>query len=127
MKKRPTKRGTTPEDVNLGQRIRLRRTEIDMSQAELGKKLGVSFQQIQKYEKGINRVGATRLQEICKALGVEHDFFYETDRSAREVDSLLFLDSKFSLRLLKAYSSIQDQRVQRQMVSLMEAIACDRA
>jgi len=82
-------------------------------------KLGVSFQQVQKYEKGVNRVGAARLQSIATALDVPVTFFYDGDGKAREVESLLFLDSAFSLRLLRAYSKIKDQTVQRQLVSLM--------
>ena len=87
-------------DIELGKRIRLRRVEQKISQAELGDKLGVSFQQVQKYEKGVNRVGAARLQQIATALDVPVTFFYDGDGKAREVESLLFLDSAFSLRLL---------------------------
>src|SRR5450631_4506512 len=112
-------------DVELGKRIRLRRVEIDISQSELADKLGVSFQQVQKYEKGVNRVGAARLQQIATALDVPITFFYDGDGKSREVESLLFLDSAFSLRLLRAYSKIKDQTVQRQLVSLMESIAAN--
>ena len=101
------------------------RLEQKISQAELGDKLGVSFQQVQKYEKGVNRVGAARLQQIASALDVPVTFFYDGDNKAREVESLLFLDSAFSLRLLRAYSKIKDQTVQRQLVSLMESIAAN--
>jgi transcriptional regulator with XRE-family HTH domain len=109
----------------IGKRIRLRRVEQRISQAELGQKLGVSFQQVQKYEKGVNRVGAARLQQIATALDVPVTFFYDGDGKAREVESLLFLDSSFSLRLLRAYSKIKDQTVQRQLTSLMESIASE--
>jgi transcriptional regulator with XRE-family HTH domain len=110
-------------DIEMGKKIRLRRVEQRISQSDLGEKLGVSFQQVQKYEKGVNRVGAARLQQIATALDVPVTFFYESDNKTREVESLLFLDSAFSLRLLRAYSRIKSQTVQRQMVSLMEAIA----
>ena len=100
---------------------------MKVSQAELGEKLGVSFQQVQKYEKGVNRVGAARLQQIATALDVPVTFFYDGDNKAREVESLLFLDSAFSLRLLRAYSKIKDQTVQRQLVSLMKSIAARRS
>ena len=112
-------------DVELGKRIRLRRVEIDISQTELGEKLGVSFQQVQKYEKGVNRVGAARLQQIATALDVPVTFFYDGDGKEREVESLLFIDSGFSLRLLRAYSKIKDQAVKRQFVSLIENIAAN--
>jgi transcriptional regulator with XRE-family HTH domain len=112
-------------DVELGKRIRLRRVEIDISQTELADKLGVSFQQVQKYEKGVNRVGAARLQQIAIALDVPITFFYDGDGKSREVESLLFIDSSFSLRLLRAYSKIKDQAVKRQFVSLIENIAAN--
>lgn len=113
-------------DVEMGKRIRLRRVEQKISQADLGEKLGVSFQQVQKYEKGVNRVGAARLQQIASALSVPITFFYDGDNTkSREVESLLFLDSAFSLRLLRAYSKIKSQAVQRQLVTLMESIADD--
>lgn len=110
----------------MGHRIRLRRVEQKMSQADLGLKLGVSFQQIQKYEKGVNRVGANRLEDIANALDVPVTFFFGTHgngKSQTEVESLLFLDSGFSLRLLRAYVAIKDQKVQRDFVSLMEKVA----
>jgi transcriptional regulator with XRE-family HTH domain len=112
-------------DTELGKRIRLRRVEQHISQTELGDKLGVSFQQVQKYEKGVNRVGASRLQQIAAALDVPITFFYSGDGKAREVESLLFIDSSFSLRLLRAYSKVKDQAVQRQFVSLIESIAAN--
>src|SRR3977135_4057081 len=96
--KKMKQRSAGKPDIELGKRIRLRRVEQKVSQAELGDKLGVSFQQVQKYEKGVNRVGAARLQTI---------------------------DSAFSLGLLRAYSKIKDQTVQRQLVSLMESIAAN--
>lgn len=112
-------------DMRLGQKLRTRRIEIGLSQEKLADLLGVTFQQVQKYEKGVNRVGAARLQQIATALDVPVTFFYDGDNKAREVESLLFLDSAFSLRLLRAYSKIKDQTVQRQLVALMESIAAN--
>ena len=119
-------------DVELGKRIRLRRVEQHISQSELADELGVSFQQVQKYEKGVNRVGASRLQQIATALDAPVTFFYDDDGlgkrasdGKREVESLLFLDSSFSLRLLRAYASVKNQKVQRQFVSLIESIAAN--
>ena len=107
-------RSSGKHDVELGRRLRLRRVEQKMSQDELAKKLGVSFQQVQKYEKGANRVGASRLQHIATALDVPVTFFFDdvdagkrANDSKREVESLLFLDSSFSLRLLRAYSALK--------------------
>jgi transcriptional regulator with XRE-family HTH domain len=123
-------RSTGKYDIELGKRIRLRRAEQHISQSTLAGKLGVTFQQVQKYEKGVNRVGAARLQQISTALDVPVTFFYDDDGlgkrasdGKREVESLLFVDSAFSLRLLRAYSSVKSQKVQRQFVSLIESIA----
>jgi transcriptional regulator with XRE-family HTH domain len=68
-------------DIEMGQRIRQRRREIGISQTELAGKLGLSFQQMQKYEKGSNRVGASRLQQIAEMLGVDMPFFYDVTAS----------------------------------------------
>jgi transcriptional regulator with XRE-family HTH domain len=118
-------RSTGKHDFELGMRIRLRRVEMKISQSELADKLGVSFQQVQKYEKGVNRVGASRLQQIATALDVPVTFFFDGDGKSREVDSLLFIDSAFSLRLLRAYASVKNQALQRQFVSLIESIAAN--
>ena len=118
-------RSTVKYDHELGRRIRLRRVELKMSQSDLADKLGVTFQQVQKYEKGVNRVGAARLQQVATALDVPVTFFFDGDGKSREVDSLLFIDSSFSLRLLRAYSSVKSQAVQRQFVSLIESIAAN--
>jgi transcriptional regulator with XRE-family HTH domain len=118
-------RSSGKPEIEMGKKIRLRRVEQRLSQSDLGEQLGVSFQQVQKYEKGVNRVGATRLQQIATALDVSVTFFYDGDGKTKEVESLLFLDSAFSLRLLRADSKIQDQAMQRHMVSLMEAVAED--
>ena len=131
-KKRPNARSSSKHDIELGRRLRLRRVEQKMSQDGLAKKLGVTFQQVQKYEKGVNRIGASRLQLIATALDVPVTFFFDNAdagkraiESKREVESLLFLDSSFSLRLLRAYSAVKDQAVQRQFVTLIESIAAN--
>lgn len=117
-------RSPGPAETNIGQRIRLRRVEMNVSQYELAQKLGVSFQQVQKYEKGVNRVGAARLQQIAAALDVPITHFYDSQSKGDvEVQSLMYLDSKYTLRLLRAYTAIDDPTVQRQFVSLMERVA----
>ena len=70
-------RGPTSIDQHVGARLRLRRSLLEMSQSELGEKLGVTFQQVQKYEKGTNRIGASRLQEISEILQAPVSFFFE--------------------------------------------------
>jgi len=72
-----SKKQANPVDVEVGNRLRIRRVLIGMSQEQLGNLLGLTFQQIQKYEKGINRIGAGRLFEAARALNVPVDFFYE--------------------------------------------------
>ena len=107
----------------MGRRIRQRRRETGISQTELAGHLGLTFQQVQKYEKGINRVGAAQLQQIAKMLGVDIPFFYDGDGKEPDVDSLLVVNSVFSLRLLRAYTAIKDKAVRRQLVILVEMIA----
>ena len=119
------KRSPDEHDAGFGKKIRLRRVECGMSQEQLGEKLGLSFQQVQKYEKGTNRVGASRLQQVAKALGVPVSFFYDGDKHSREVESLMFVDSNFSMRLLRAYNAIQNKSVARQFVALLETVAAN--
>jgi len=107
----------------MGRRIRLGRWEKGISQIELAGHLGLSFQQMQKYEKGINRVGAALLQQIAEVLGVDIPFFYDGDGEEPDVYSLLVVNSVFSLRLLRAYTAIKDKAVRRQLVILVELIA----
>ena len=113
-------------DIEMGRRIRLRRLEAGISQEELGDKLGVTFQQVQKYERGFNRVSAARLQLIAEMFGVDIPFFYDGDGKGPDVDSLLALNSLFSLRLLRAYTAIKDRAVQRELVILVEMIAASQ-
>ena len=113
-------------DIEMERRIRLRRRETGISQTELADHLGLSFQQMQKYEKGISRVGAAQLQQIAKMLGVDIPFFYDGDGKEPDVDSLLVLNSVFSLRLLRAYTAIKNKTVQRRLVILVEMIAASQ-
>ena len=113
-------------DLEMGRRIRLRRLEAGISQKELGDKLGVTFQQVHKSERGFNRVSAARLQLIAEMFGVDIPFFYDGDGKELDVDSLLARNGFFSLRLLRAYTAIKDQAVQRQLVILVEMIAASQ-
>jgi transcriptional regulator with XRE-family HTH domain len=113
-------------DIEMGRRIRQRRRETGISQKELAGHLGLTFQQVQKYEKGINRVGAALLQQIAEVLGVDIPFFYDGDGKEPDVDSLLVVNSVFSLRLLRAYTAIKDKAVRRQLVILVEMIAASQ-
>src|SRR5436305_7089149 len=118
-------KGTTAHDVEVGQRIRARRMAKGMSQTELGNLLGVTFQQVQKYEKGVNRVGAGRLVRVAEGLDVPVSFFFGgTDAGSEDTRAILgFLDTSYSLRLLRAFSRIPPGGIQRAVVELIESIA----
>jgi transcriptional regulator with XRE-family HTH domain len=118
------KREAVPHDREVGRRIRLRRLELGLSQTALGDGLNLTFQQVQKYENGINRVSAGRLQEIAKLLRVPIAFFFDDfggSGGGSELSGLM--TSAYSLRLLRAFVRIGDRRVQRTTVELLEALA----
>jgi transcriptional regulator with XRE-family HTH domain len=121
-------RSVTPIDIEVGKRIRLRRIEKGLSQTELGDHLGITFQQVQTYENGVNRVGASRLNKIAELLQVPISFFFQ-DGSVRgkadkqDIDTSLFANAANSVRLLKAFAKIDDDGVQRKIIALVESIA----
>jgi transcriptional regulator with XRE-family HTH domain len=125
------KRSGDPRDVEIGKRMRALRLERGLSQTELGNLLGVTFQQIQKYEKGANRVAAGRLQRVAESLEVPITFFYAgstTDRpenaDSDSVDvGLGFLETAGAVRLVRAFSRIRDPEMRRALVELTEKIA----
>lgn len=131
------KKQPNPIDIHVGGRIRLRRTMLGMSQEKLGEQLGITFQQVQKYEKGTNRVGASRLQNIAGILGVPVSFFFEdapgdTDSSAAgglaESSSsyvVNFLSSAEGLQLNRAFVKIADPKVRRRVIDLVKALAAE--
>ena len=126
-------RRANPVDVHVGSRVRLRRMLLGMSQEKLGEHLGLTFQQIQKYEKGINRIGASRLFDLSKVLAVPVQFFYEelpvSGGRARgfaeqpESYAVEFLASREGLELNKAFARITDPRVRRSIVELVRSFA----
>ena len=129
------KKKPNPIDIHVGSRIRLRRTMLGKSQEKLGESLGITFQQIQKYEKGTNRVGASRLQNISSILNVPVSFFFEDapgDSSTgpsgmAEASSsnyvVDFLSSSEGLQLNRAFVKIGDPKVRRKLVDLVKALA----
>jgi transcriptional regulator with XRE-family HTH domain len=119
----PNIRSAGKGDKMMGQRVRVRRTELKMSQAELGDKLGVSFQQIQKYEKGVNRIGSVRLGKISEVLQVPISFFYDNNPKQQEMESMIYDDPRFSLRAIRAYTKIPNEELRHQLVILMEKVA----
>ncbi|WP_296021382.1 helix-turn-helix domain-containing protein [uncultured Agrobacterium sp.] len=131
------KKKPNPIDIHVGSRIRLRRTMLGMSQEKLGESLGITFQQIQKYEKGTNRVGASRLQNISAILNVPVSFFFEdapgeqsaSASSSAEASSsnyvVDFLSSSEGLQLNRAFVKINDPKVRRRIVDLVKALAAE--
>ena len=110
-------------DAELGRRIRKHRTDRKMSQQELAAYLGVSFQQVQKYEIGTNRVNANRLAIIASALKMKPAELFASEDALPGVSSLIDVSSKDTLRMLRAYCSISDKATQRSLVTLIETIA----
>jgi len=130
------KKVPNPIDQHVGSRVRMRRVLIGMSQEKLGESLGLTFQQVQKYEKGTNRIGASRLQEISKTLNVPPAFFFEgapvADKSAfsgfEESSSTYvvdFLSTAEGLLLNKAFARIKDAKLRKRVLDLVLSIAGD--
>jgi transcriptional regulator with XRE-family HTH domain len=119
------KKDALAQDREVGKRIRVRRLQLQMSQTSLGDALGLTFQQVQKYEKGVNRVGAGRLHQIAKILDVSTSYFFDNARSESGAGNELFelLDTAYSLRLIKAFANLEDPQVRRSVVELIEGIA----
>jgi transcriptional regulator with XRE-family HTH domain len=131
-------RRPNPIDIHVGSRVRFRRMLLGMSQEKLGERLGLTFQQIQKYEKGINRIGASRLFDLAHVLGVSVQFFYEeapgetapimADGFAErpsETSIVEFLRSRDGLELNRAFVRIPDAKARRAIVELVRSLAND--
>lgn len=130
-------RRANPMDVHVGTRVRLRRMLLGMSQEKLGEHLGLTFQQVQKYEKGVNRIGASRLFDLAKVLGVPVQFFYDeaptlshsaspaSGFAERPDESYVveFLGTREGLELNKAFARVTDSKVRRSIVELVRALA----
>jgi transcriptional regulator with XRE-family HTH domain len=125
-----------PTDVHVGRRVRMRRMMLGMSQENLGDALGLTFQQIQKYEKGRNRISASRLQQIAGVLQVRESFFFDggppqpgqqaaTGAAPSPAYVSAFLSSSDGLALTKAFMALKDTKLRRCVVGLVEAIAAD--
>lgn len=120
-----SKRGTTDVDRAIGLKIRQRRTALGLSQDVLAKNLGVSFQQIQKYEQGTNRVPMSRLAVVARLFEVPIIFFYGAPAGGKVVTGFKNLDP-LSIRAIKAYSRIGSKDLRHQLVVLVERIADDQ-
>jgi transcriptional regulator with XRE-family HTH domain len=128
------KKAPNPIDKHVGSRVRMRRMMLSMSQEKLGGALGLTFQQVQKYEKGTNRIGASRLQQISQILQVPVAFFFEgaptfhpQEDGMSEAPSPAyvsdFLATSDGLALTKAFMEIKQPKLRRRIVDLVEEIA----
>ncbi len=127
-------RAPDPIDLHVGARLRLRRMMIGVSQEALARKLGVTFQQIQKYENGQNRVGASRLYQLSLALRVPVGFFFAdlpgsdgADIDEEAQSALAFVNSPEGLQLNLAFSRITNPATRRRVVDLLATLAAEAA
>ncbi len=125
-------------DIHVGSRVRLRRMLLGMTQQKLGDMLELTFQQIQKYEKGTNRISASRLYEISKILSVPVQFFF--DDIVTEIESIEpgttqrnsasfgmdFVSSNEGLKLNSAYVNITDSNIRKSLLNLVKALTRDQ-
>ncbi|HVZ15132.1 MAG TPA: helix-turn-helix transcriptional regulator [Bauldia sp.] len=136
-----SKKQPNPVDIHVGSRVRLRRMMLGMSQEKLGEHLGITFQQIQKYEKGTNRIGASRLQHIARVLTVPVSFFFEdapgtpsagasagmaetVPNTSHVVD---FLSTSEGIQLNKAFVRIKEAKLRRRVIDLIRSLSGDDA
>lgn len=136
----PPESRPSPVDVHVGARIRLRRTLLGMSQERLGDALGLTFQQVQKYERGANRVGASRLFDLSRILDVPINFFYDNMTDATSAGGAASrpatgfaeqqegfgtddtLSKRETLELVRAYYRITDPNIRKRMFDLMKSM-----
>src|SRR5262245_1564218 len=127
---RPRTRSITEVDQHVGSRVRMRRLILQVSQSDLADRIGVSFQQVQKYERGMNRIGAGRLQQIAGALQVPVTFFFEPTSphppAVAEDQALAtlnhFMSTREGLMLARSFMRIGDSRLRRRIIDLVEEI-----
>jgi transcriptional regulator with XRE-family HTH domain len=123
-----------PIDKHVGARVRMRRLMVGLSQGKLGEALDVTFQQVQKYEKGANRIGASRLQQLARVLDVPPAYFFEGAPGAAQRDAgfaepegagyvLDFLSTNEGLRLNRAFVAIKDPKVRKKILNLVQSLA----
>ena len=129
--------GPHPVDVHVGGRVRLRRTLLGMSQEKLGEALGLTFQQVQKYEKGMNRIGSSKLYQLTRILDVPVSFFFDdmseatasedssapTKVNGREVVEKDPMLKRETLELVRAYYRITDPTARKRLFDLAKSIA----
>lgn len=126
-----------PIDIYVGKRLRLRRSLIGVSQAQLGKAVGISFQQIQKYERGINRMGASRLYQFAGLLRVSVSYFFDDIETEQKTEEALQnkvvplkaapkqMHNKETLQLVRAFHAISDKKQRNKVMSLIKTMAIE--
>src|SRR3954449_6237998 len=134
---RPKTETPNPIDVRVGARLRLRRNMLGLSQEKLGEAIGLTFQQVQKYERGANRIGASRLHELSRVLDVPISFFFDDTDPVRAPATGGFaeppvkafesdpLRKRETVELIRAYFSIEDGTVRRRLLDLAKALAAE--
>jgi transcriptional regulator with XRE-family HTH domain len=127
-------RGVTPVDFHVGQKIHTRRNLLGLSQTELANAAGITFQQVQKYEKGVNRVGAGRLQQFSDALGVPPSYFFEgapavgkkqpvpREGELSEHSIVSFLGTREGAALVRAFMAIKQKLIRQNIIAFIESI-----
>ena len=127
-------RGTTAVDTHIGQKIRARRTLLGLSQTELADAAGITFQQIQKYEKGTNRVGASRLQQFSEALGVPPSYFFDDAPSVGkkirapeegelpEGSIVSFLGTREGATLVRGFLAIKEKSIRQNLIGFIATL-----
>ncbi|MDD9332195.1 MAG: helix-turn-helix transcriptional regulator [Bartonella sp.] len=126
-----TRKKPDPMDIYVGTRIRLRRNILGLTQEKLGEKLGITFQQIQKYEKGTNRVGASRLQAIAEIMDVPVSYFFDKGIGIQSLEGFTESDNNFidfcssseGIQLMRAFTNISDAKVRRKIIDLAKALS----
>ncbi len=128
------RKSPNPIDVYVGGRVRMRRMLVGMSQEKLGESLGLTFQQVQKYEKGANRIGASRLYQIAHVLGVPVEFFYDGIQVEGQFENegmaegepanfdLDMLSTSEGIQLNSAFFAIRDPKVRKRVLELVKAL-----
>jgi transcriptional regulator with XRE-family HTH domain len=130
------KKSPDPIDRHVGSRVRMQRILMRMSQEKLGDALGLTFQQVQKYEKGLNRIGASRLQQISKTLNVPPSFFFEGAPATASVSPMPgfeeeassqfvvdFLSTAEGLHLNKSFARIRNPKLRKRLIELIATLA----
>ncbi len=130
-------RAPNPVDVHVGTRVRLRRTLLGMTQTGLGQAIGLTFQQVQKYERGVNRIGSSRLYDLARVLEVPVNFFFDempeaiasgsgaTSRGAPDGAEMFdpdIVSKRETLELVRAYYKIENPQVRKRLFEMVKAL-----